>query len=90
MMPDDFFKKNLDMWEKFTTSYMDNMFKVVEKTMEQSQAFKDRMDKAVADAVSNQVEGTMDATMSSMQALQRQIEALSAKVDQLMKQKETK
>jgi RNA polymerase-binding transcription factor DksA len=79
MMPEEFFKKNMEMWEKFSTSYMDNMFKMVEKTMEQSQVFKDRVDQAVTEAVSQQ----LDATLAGLKALQKQVETLSEKVDQL-------
>jgi gas vesicle protein len=84
MMPDDFFKRNLEMWEQYTSTYMDTMFKTVEKTMQQSQAFKDQLDTAVADTVSTQ----MDATMATLQALQRQVESLSEKVDKLMETEE--
>lgn len=79
-MAEDLFKKNLEMWEQFTANYMDTMFKTVEKTMEQSQAFKGQVDKAVASAVSTQ----MDVTLGTLQALQRQVEALSKKVDALL------
>ncbi len=82
-MAEDLFKKNLEMWEQFTSNYMDAMFKTVEKTMEQSQAFRAQVDKAVAAAVSSQFE----VTLSTLQSLQRQVEALSAKVDQLLEKK---
>jgi DNA-binding transcriptional regulator GbsR (MarR family) len=82
MMPDDFFKKNVEMWEKFTASYMDTLFKTVEKAMEQSQSIKERVDKAAAQAVASQ----LDAALTSLQALQRQVEALSAKVDKLVEE----
>lgn len=68
------------MWEKFTSSYMDTMFKTVEKTLEQSKVFKDRVDKAVTSAVETQ----MDATMSTLDMLQSQLEKLNEKVDQLL------
>jgi hypothetical protein len=80
MLPEDFYKKNLEMWEKFTSSYMDTMFKTVEKTLEQSKVFKDRVDKAVTSAVETQ----MDATMSTLDMLQSQLEKLNEKVDQLL------
>jgi hypothetical protein len=80
MLPEDLYKKNLEMWEKFTTSYMDTMFKTVEKTMEQSKVFKDQVDKAVSSAVDTQ----MQVTMSSLEMLQRQLESLNAKVDELI------
>jgi ppGpp synthetase/RelA/SpoT-type nucleotidyltranferase len=81
MMPEDFFKKNVEMWEQFTSQYMDTMFKTVERTMEQSTSFKEQMDKAVQDTVSAQ----MKATMSALEALQRQVELLNEKVDKMMK-----
>jgi len=84
MMPDDFMKKNMEMWERFSSTAMDNMFKAMEKTMEQSQAFQERMDKAAAKAVSSQLE----ATLSTLQAIQRQVEALSAKMDQYMEKED--
>ena len=82
MMPEDFIKKNAEMLEQFTSSYMDTMFKTVERTMEQSQSFKDQMDKTVQDTVSAQ----MKATLSALEALQRQVQALNEKVDQMMTQ----
>lgn len=80
MMPEDFYKKNLEMWEQFTSNYMDTMFKTVEKAMDQSETFRDRVDKAVAEAVSSQ----MDATLATLKSLQKQVENLSKKVDQLI------
>lgn len=81
MMPDDLFKKNMEMWEKFTSSYMDSMFKMVEKTMEQSQVFRSQVDRAVSEAVKSQ----MQATEAGLEALQRQVAALSEKLDQFAK-----
>ena len=82
MMPDDFFKKNIEMWEQFSTSYMDTMFNTVERAMTQSEVLKDQVDQAVNSAVSNQ----MDATMSVLKAMQRQLEILTEKVDEMMVQ----
>ncbi len=86
MMPDDYFKKNVEMWEKFTSNYMDMMFKTVEKTMDQSRTFQEKMN----EAVNKSVTGQMDATMSALEALQRQVESLSAKVDELMEMEKSK
>ncbi len=44
---------------------------------------KAQVDKAVAQTVSSQ----FDATLAALQALQRQVEALSAKVDKLAEEK---
>jgi hypothetical protein len=86
MMPEDYFKKNMEMWEQFTSAYMDTMFGMVQKTMNQSQAFKEQMDQVVNEAVS----GQMEATMNTLQLIQRQMEDLSAKMDALLEQMEAK
>ncbi len=82
-MPEDYFKKNVEMWEKFTDTYMDTMFRMVEKTMDQSQVFKEQMDKVANEAVSNQ----LDVTMAALEAIQKQMDTLSEKLDELMESK---
>jgi cbb3-type cytochrome oxidase cytochrome c subunit len=79
-----FFEKNMEMWEKWTSTYMDTMSKAMEKTMEQSAAFKKQVDKAVATAVSAQ----LDATLAAIQSLEKQVQALSGKIDELLEQDE--
>ena len=86
MMPDDFFKKNMEMWEQFTSSYMDTMFKTVEKTLDQSKVFKDAVDKSVSSAMETQLE----ATKSTLDAIQKQMEDLTTKVDDLISKQEAK
>jgi uncharacterized membrane protein YdfJ with MMPL/SSD domain len=81
-MPDDFYKKNMEMWEQFTSTYMDTMFKTVQKTMDQSATFKDQLDKTVDAAVSNQMKLMLD----SLEAMRRQIDTLSQKMDEFMAQ----
>ncbi|MFN2188431.1 MAG: hypothetical protein ACK2T3_06690 [Candidatus Promineifilaceae bacterium] len=80
MMPEDYFKKNIELWEQFTTSYVDTMFKMVGKTMDQSEAFKAQMEKVVDDTVSQQ----MNATVAAIEAMQKQMEMLSAKMDEML------
>ena len=48
-----FFEKNMEMWERWTSSYMDTMASAMEKTMEQSSALQKQVDKAVATAVAS-------------------------------------
>ena len=84
MMPDDFFKKNMEMWEQFTSSYMDTIFKTVEKTFDQSKVFKDAVDKSVGSAMEGQVEFTKTAGES----IQKQMEDLTSKVDDLISKQE--
>ena len=76
----DYFKKNIEMWEQFTTSYMDTMFGMVDKSMNQSKAFKDQMDQVVNEAVSAQQE----ATMNTLKIIQGQMDDLSKKMDSLL------
>jgi mevalonate kinase len=84
MMPEDYFQKNVEMWEKFTSSYMDTMFRMVEKSMDQSQVFKEQMDRVVNEAVSNQ----LNATMTTLNAMQKQMEILTEKMDELLQKAE--
>ncbi len=78
-----FWEQNIALWEKWTSSYTDTMFKAMEKAMEQSTAFRDQIDKAANAAVSTQFQ----ATLTAIQALEKQVETLSAKVDKLLKEK---
>ena len=80
MMPEDYFKKNIELWEQFTTSYVDTMFKMVGKTMDQSQAFQEQMEKVVDETVSAQI----NATNAAIQAMQKQVEVLSGKMDEML------
>lgn len=75
-----FFEKNMEMWERWTSTYMDTMAKAMDKTMEQSATFKKQVDKAVATAVGNQ----FDAALAAIKALERQVEMLSTKIDELL------
>ncbi len=73
-------EKNLEMWEKFVSGNMDLMFTSMEKAMESSQAFQAQVTKAVNSAVATQFE----ATLTALKALERQVEALSEKVDEVL------
>jgi hypothetical protein len=80
--PKDFMEKNIEMWERWTSTYTDTMLKAMEKTMEQSAAFRKQVDKAVSTAVSAQLE----ATLTAIKALERQVETLAGKVDELLEE----
>ena len=77
-------EKNMEMWEKWTSTYMDTMSKAMERTMEQSAAFKKQMDKAAATAVNTQ----LDAAMAALKSLENQVEALAGKIDELLDQED--
>jgi ABC-type phosphate transport system auxiliary subunit len=75
-----FFEKNMEMWERWTSSYMDTMATAMEKTMEQSTALRQQVDKAVATAVGTQ----MDATLAAIRSLEKQVEVLAGKIDEML------
>ncbi|MEJ2734794.1 MAG: hypothetical protein P8189_14710 [Anaerolineae bacterium] len=79
-----FFEKNMEMWERWTSSYMDTMATAMEKTMEQSSALRKQVDKAVATAVSVQ----MDSTLAAVRSLENQIQVLAGKIDELLQQED--
>jgi len=78
------FEKNMEMWEKWTASYMDTMSKAMERTMEQSASFKKQLDKAAVTAVNTQ----LDAAMAALKSLEKQVEDLSGKIDELIEQED--
>jgi hypothetical protein len=77
-------EQSMEMWEKMASTYTDSMFKAVEKTMEQSSAFQ----KQINDAVNTAVSAQLEATLTTLKAVERQVEALSSKVDQLLQEQE--
>ena len=77
-----FFDKNMEMWERWTSTYMDTMAKAMERTMDQSAAFRKQVDKVVAMAVETQLE----ASLTAIKALESQVGALSSKIDELLKE----
>ncbi len=77
-------EQNIALWEKWTSTYTDTMFKAMEKTLDQSTSFRGQIDKAVNTAMNTQFE----MALSSVKALQRQVEILSAKVDKLVEAKD--
>ncbi len=77
-----FFEKNMEMWERWTNSYMDTMAAAMEKTMEQSAALQKQVDRAVAVAVG----GQMEAALAAIRSLETKVEMLSHKIDELLGQ----
>jgi hypothetical protein len=78
------FDRSMEMWERWTGTYMDTMAKAMERTMDQSAAFRKQVDRAVAMAVETQ----LGATLTAIRALEKQIETLSHKMDELLKQQD--
>ena len=80
------FEKNLEMWERWTNSYTDTMFKAMEKGMDQSAAFGKQVDEAVNKAVHAQGE----AMLTALKALEHQVEVLTEKIDEMLQVEEKK
>jgi RNA polymerase-binding transcription factor DksA len=78
-MSEPFLDKSMEMWERWTSTYLDTMSKAMERTMEQSVTFRKQVDKAVAATVGSQ----LDATLTAIRALEKQVEMLAAKIDEL-------
>jgi ubiquinone biosynthesis protein UbiJ len=80
--PKHLFDQNIQMWEKMTTAYMDSMFKAMQKSVDQTTAFRKQIDESVNAAVSAQLADSL----SAIQSLERQVAMLSQKVDQLIRE----
>lgn len=78
------FEKNVELWERWTSSYVDTMARAMDKTMEQSAAFRGQIERAAALAV----EAQLGATMTALKALEKQVEVLSGRIDELLKKQE--
>lgn len=78
------FDKNVEMWERWTTSYMDTMARAMDRTMEQSAAFQKQVEKAAAVAVDAQLE----AALTAIKALEKQMETLSGRIEELLKKQD--
>ncbi len=76
-------EQNIALWEKWTSTYTDTMFKAMEKTLDQSVMFRSQIDKSVNQAVGAQLE----MTLAAIQALEMQVQTLSGKVDKLASEK---
>jgi hypothetical protein len=74
------FERNMEMWQKWTTTYMDTMSQAMERTMAQSEVFTKQVNQAVATTVGAQ----FDAMLAAIRALEQQVEMLSSKVDEMM------
>jgi hypothetical protein len=75
------FDKNIEMWERWTSSYMDTMAKAMDKTMEQSVVFQKQVEKAAAVAVDAQ----LGAMLAAIKSLEKQMEMLSGRIEELLK-----
>lgn len=76
---DNPFQKNAEMWQQFSTEYVENMMGQFEKNMAQSQLFQKQMQEAVSKVVNGQFElvmsslKTMEAQMTEMMAQMKKV-----------------
>lgn len=75
------FDQGMEMWQRMSAGYTDAVTKAVEQTMAQSAGFQAQVNHAVATAMSAQLE----ATLTAIRALEVQVQAMAAKVDELLK-----
>jgi pyrroline-5-carboxylate reductase len=73
-------EQSMEMWEKMASTYMNSMFKAMERTLEQSTTFQQQ--------INNAVSAQLGATVAAIQAVERQVETLSTKVDELLQGQE--
>lgn len=73
---DNPFQKNAEVWQQFSTEYMENMMSLFEKNMTQSQLFQKQMQEAVSQVVNNQFE----LVMSSLKTMEGQMNEMMAQV----------
>ena len=74
------------LWEEFTTSYTSMMFDAMEQTIDQSEAIKRQMDKAVEESMKTwqpQMSAEEDQIAAALASLSGQIEALAARIENL-------
>jgi hypothetical protein len=80
--------ESFKLWEQFTSSYMDMMFKGMEQTLKQSEAMREQMDSAVRQALSSwglPAQADQGEIVEALNKLQKQVQALSRKVGRLEK-----
>ena len=79
-------RDSFKMWEDFATSYTSMMFETMERTIDQSEAFKRQMDKAVEESMKTwqpQMQAEEDQIAATLANLSAQIEALTARIENL-------
>lgn len=72
------FQKNLEMWQQFNSSAVENLTAMLEKNLETSQAFQKQMQAAVEKVVNSQFE----LVNAGIAAMQQQMDQLLALVKQ--------
>lgn len=73
---DNPFQKNAEMWQQFSTEYIENMMSLFEKNMAQSQLFQKQTQEAVSKVVNSQFE----LVMSSLKTMEGQMNEMMAQM----------
>lgn len=73
---DNPFQKNAEMWQQFSTQYVENMMSQFEANMAQSQLFQKQMQ----EAVSKVVNGQFELVMSSLKTMEGQMTEMMAQM----------
>jgi uncharacterized protein YukE len=86
MSQEKVFAESVKLWNQFATSYADMMTQAVEKSMKQSESFREQMDEAgkkVFDAWQVPYPSGQDELLKAINQLSRQIATLSERIEQL-------
>jgi creatinine amidohydrolase/Fe(II)-dependent formamide hydrolase-like protein len=78
------FDKNVELWERWTNSYMDTVSRAMDRAMEQSAAIQKQIEKTAAVALDAQ----LASAMAAIKALEKQVEMLSGRIDEILKKQE--
>lgn len=89
MEQDKVLKESFKLWEQFAASYSNMMFEAMERTIQGSQAIREKMDEAVEQALRSWGAPAAQADQAQivelLKELQGQIQALTEKVEKLEK-----
>lgn len=87
MDPEKTMKESFKLWQDFANTYTDMMFGAMERTVEQSEAFRKQMDEAVKRTMEGWQPATanQDEVLQALKDLQSQVQTLSKKIDKLEK-----
>lgn len=92
MDPEKTMQESFKLWQNFADTYTDMMFGAMERTMEQSEAFRKQMDEAVErtmQAWQPAASSNQDEVLQALKNLQSQVQTLSKKIDKLEKSLKT-
>lgn len=83
---ENYYQKNLELWQQFGESYTGKVIAAFEKNLEQSQVYQDQMHKALTQVFDSQ----FNLVMSGLKAMEDQTIRLTKTFDESLKKETTK